>query len=218
MSSLQDLSIVRGTLQSLSQIMIATRRILADMIKADEAQRKREQQIGTFGWQSQAEPSPSAPLSDTLEHVEEMREGFVLSQRTSTMTSLSEMRALVSHVLLKQNWWEQFDLIFIPDEQVELLDTQLVVYNHALIALSILPTLPPQAITFPQPHASYADVNVPAEPGQILERIEEIEGIIYKASFASPKDLSYPAFRRTYAFFEASDWLVNNHLKPLLNQ
>jgi hypothetical protein len=50
----------------------------------------------------------------------------------------------------------------------------------------------------------------------MLNRIEEIERMISQAEIWPVHDLEYAPFRRTYAFFEASSWLVNNHLTPLL--
>jgi hypothetical protein len=84
------------------------------------------------------------------------------------------------------------------------------------VALGLLPHLPAQAITFPQPNPTYSDVPVPAMPRQTLERIEEIEGVLYQAGLAPLDELDFDAVRRTYAFFEASAWLVNHCLPAML--
>jgi hypothetical protein len=89
-------------------------------------------------------------------------------------------------------------------------------FNHAFVALAVLPRLPASAVTFPQKRPSYADLPAPALPSQLLERLDEIERVIYRAEAMPHQTLEYNAFRRTYAFFEASTWLVNQHLSALL--
>jgi hypothetical protein len=49
-----------------------------------------------------------------------------------------------------------------------------------------------------------------------LERIEEIEQVLYQAGLVPLDELDFDAVRRTYAFFEASAWLVNHYLPPTL--
>jgi hypothetical protein len=156
-------------------------------------------------------------LSDTLEHIGDVREGFVLSQRTSPRTETSELRRLVQHVLLDWGWLETLGFSTVAGGQVELVGVQLIAYRHALVALGLLPHLPAQAITFPQPHPTYSDVPVPAMPSQTLERVEEIEQVLYQASLVPLNELDFDAVRRTYAFFEASAWLVNYYLPPTLD-
>jgi hypothetical protein len=155
-------------------------------------------------------------LSDTLEHLGEVREGFVLSQRTSPRAEMGELRRLVQHVLLDWGWLEAMGFSTAAGGQVELVGVQLIAYQHALVALGLLPHLPAQAITFPQPYPTYSDVPVPAMPSQTLERIEEIEQVLYQAGLVPLDELDFDAVRRTYAFFEASAWLVNHYLPPTL--
>jgi hypothetical protein len=50
----------------------------------------------------------------------------------------------------------------------------------------------------------------------MLDRIEEIERTLYRATLMPLDDLAFDAVRRTYAFFEASAWVVNQHLAGLL--
>jgi hypothetical protein len=155
-------------------------------------------------------------LADALEHLEYVREGFILSQRMTDTIDFSELRAMVRHILIDWDWLEALNLTLTPQSQIEPLGQQLVVYNHALIAMAVLPRLPAEAITFPQLRPSYQDVSVPAMPGELLARIEELEKMIYQAELHPIDRLDYAPFRRTYAFFEASSWLVNTYLNPLL--
>ncbi|HEX9923891.1 MAG TPA: hypothetical protein VGD99_14635 [Anaerolineae bacterium] len=201
MAGLTDLNVPRQALRELIRIVKETRQVLGAMLVEAEV-RPRAHRLGR--------------LAQTLEHLGDVREGFLLSQRTSPHASLSELRALVQHILLDWNWLDDFNLTLTPGGQIELPDQQLVFYNHALVALAVLPRLPADAVTFPQRRPTYGDVRVPALPGEKLARIEELEVVIYQANVRPVSTLTYDAFRRTYAFFEASTWLVSRYLEPLL--
>lgn len=129
---------------------------------------------------------------------------------------MSELRGLVQHILTDWSWLQELNITLAPGDQIETLGQQLVVYNHALVALAVLPRLPAQAITFPQPRPTYGDVPAPVLPGEMLARIEEMEHMIYQADMKPVRALDYAPLRRTYAFFEASSWLVDSYLDPLL--
>ena len=89
-------------------------------------------------------------------------------------------------------------------------------YPQATMALGALPNLPLEVITYPQPRPSYADISIPTTAGQMLERIEEIEQVIYQAGIVPLDQIAFAAVRRTYAFFEASAWLVDQYPPSLL--
>jgi hypothetical protein len=203
MSELEDLTAARESLRDLARIVRFTRQTLATAIQ--------EQRMA-------GRPLSHRPgqLSDTLQHLEEVREGFILSQRTSAYASFSELSALVQHVFMDWAWLETLNWAFSPADEIESPYPQLMFFNHALVALAALPRLPANAITFPQKRPSYADVPAPALPSELLARIEEIEQVIYQAEAMPTKVPEYDSFRRTYAFFEASTWLVNNYLEALL--
>jgi hypothetical protein len=203
MSELEDLAAVRESLRDLARIVKDTRQTLGTVI---QEQRQSGKQLSYRPGQ----------LSNTLQHLGDVREGFILSQRTSSHISTGELRALIQHVLMDWDWLQTLNLAFTPAEQVESLNQQLVVYNHALVALAALPHLPAHAITFPQERPTYADVTAPGLPSEMLARIEEIERVIYQTEAMPTKTPAYDPFRRTYAFFEASAWLVNNYLEVLL--
>ncbi len=202
MTGITDLHATRRALQELAHVVKSTRQTLAAMLQENRA----------------TGPVMAGRLANTLEHLGEVREGFILSQRTSPQVSLSELRTLVQHVLFDWGWVQKdFNWNLTPADQPEFLDHQLVVFNHALVALAVLPRLPAEAITFPQRQPTYGDVSVPGLPGELLARIEEIERMIYQAEIQPVTSLEYEPFRRTYAFFEASSWLVNNYLAPFLH-
>jgi hypothetical protein len=204
MSGITNLSATRRTLRELARIVKETRQMLATMIAESQQPGQR------------AHGHRPGRLSATLHHLEDVREGFILSQRTSSQLGSAELRALVKHILLDWNWLRAMNLDFTPGSDIELVSQQLVVYNHALVALAMLPRLPAEAVTFPQKRPTYADLAVPALPTELLERIEELEQVIYQAEVMPTKPPAYGPFRRTYAFFEASIWLVDNYLEEML--
>ena len=203
MSELEDLGAAREALRELARVVRTTRQTLATVIQEQrQAGRQLNYRPGQF--------------AETLQHLEDVREGFILSQRTSSSISLGELRALVQRVLLDWDWLQTLNLAFSPADEIEMPQQQLLYFNHALVALATLPHLPAQAITFPQKRPSYADVTAPGLPGELLARIEEIERVIYQTEAMPTQAPPYDPFRRTYAFFEASVWLVNNYLATLL--
>jgi hypothetical protein len=205
MSEIINLNATRETLRNLSEIVELTRQTLAE----------RLQHVEQLDWLNH--PGQSGQLAKALEHLADIREGFVLSQRNSPQITLSELQTLVQHVLVDWHWIDALNLSLMPNTQIETLGQQLVAYNHALVALSVLPRLPAAAVTFPQPTPTYSDVDVPSLPGEMLTRIEEIEQVIYQAEIKPIHSLDYSRFRRTYAFFEASSWLIDNYLAKLLH-
>jgi hypothetical protein len=205
MSEITNLTATREALRELTRIVKATRQTLAGMAQAVN-------QFSQFSQNSQP-----GQFAETLDHMGDIREGFIMSQRTSPHTTLSELRALVQNVLLDWQWVQELNMALVPGSQIETPGQQLVAYNHALVALAILPRLPAEAVTYPQPKPTYSDVSVPVLPEEMLARIEEIEQMIYQAEVRAIDTLAYAPFRRTYAFFEASSWLASSYLEPLLD-
>jgi hypothetical protein len=201
--------------------LAATREALRNLVRIVE----ETHQTLSRKAQASGRPEPLSPprarqtgqLAETLEHLEDVREGFILSQRTGAQISMTELRQLVRHVLMDWQFINDLNLVLDPGGELETLGDQLVAYNHALVALAVLPRLPSEAITFPQPKPTYCDLSAPVSPGETLARIEEIEQTIYQAEVRPVRGLDYGPFRRTYAFFEASHWLARNHLAPLLD-
>lgn len=204
MLGIDNLNSTREALHEMSKVVTSTRKILAKMTRGETQSRVNKSQ----DWSSQ--------LFAALEYLGEIREGFILSQRTSTNAALSEFRELVRHILVDWQWLYNMNMILSSRNQIDTLDQQLVFYNHALVALAVVPRLPTEAVTFPQRRPTYNDVSIPVLPGELLARIEELEKIIYQAESKSIQDLDYGSFRRTYAFFDASSWLVKKHLNSML--
>jgi hypothetical protein len=201
MSSLESLEAAKESLRALARVMQVAHQALSESVHHPRHLPTRERQ---------------RQLSDTLDHMGEVREGFVLSQRMPLPLELGELRELIQHVLLNWGWIEDMGLLMTPADHVELVEDQIIAYQHALVAMGVLPRLPAEVITFPQPSSTYADLSVPGSPGELLERIEEIERVVYQASVTPLDELAIGPLRRTYAFFEASSWLVTNYLPPII--
>ena len=147
-----------------------------------------------------------------LSHLGNVREGFAVSLRASDVISPSEMRALVGAFLFD---WQSaaaalgFDAA--PDDKVELPHVQLMSFAHSYVTMGVMPSLPPDAVTFPQPLRTYSDIHAPATPGEVLERIEELESVVSEAENEPLEQIEPARLRRTYGFFETSAWLVAYH-------
>lgn len=201
MSRLEGVEAAKETLRTLARVIEATHQALSQSMRHPRHFPTQEQQ---------------RQLSDTLEHMGEVREGFVLSQRMPLPLEIGDLRELIQHVLLNWEWVEDMGLLMTPSRQIELVEDQIIVYQHTLVAMGVLPRLPAVAVTFPQSRPTYADLSVPESPSELLERIEEIERIVYRASTSPLDELAIGPLRRTYAFFEASSWLVTHYLPPVI--
>lgn len=147
-----------------------------------------------------------------LSHLGNVREGFAVSFRTGDGASRSELRALVGAFLFD---WDSasralgFDAA--PDDNVVLPHVQLLSFAHSYVTMGIMPSMPPDAVTFPQPRRSYADIHAPGTPGEVLQRIEELEEVVSEAETEPLAQIDAGRLRRTYGFFETSAWLVAYH-------
>lgn len=154
-----------------------------------------------------------AALNRTLKDLTRTREGFMLALRASDVKIASELRDLIGN-LTDWSWLEEIGLRWASDEPLERLSGQTLLYQHALIALGVLPRLPASAVTHPR--KTYSDVPVPSSPGQTLSRLEELEHTIWSACSEPVNALPAEALRRTYGFFEATTWLIANHMRNIM--
>jgi hypothetical protein len=166
-------------------------------------------------------------LQQARDYLGRVREGFVLSVRTTDVTSTDELSYLLERVLLD---WDslsdelglqpdlaiesQTDLDCTPHKRIEQVRDQLLAFGMAAIALGMLPRLPAAEITFPRSYRkppTYADIPVPATPAEMLQRIDELEKMIWQIASHDLIELAerrYNPLRRTYGFFESSAWLA----------
>ncbi len=166
-------------------------------------------------------------LNQARDYLGRVREGFVLSVRSADVADRGELRYLLERVLFD---WDAFSReLGLQEEgpaspgaaQLERVRNQLLAFGMAAVALGVLPRLPTEAITFPKSYRhppTYADIPVPASPGEMLHRIEELERTLWQLMVEDLDELlqrRYEPVRRTYGFFESSAWLARREGRRL---
>lgn len=194
MSDFTSLEDARQALRRLIVIALEANRALFDGLQRPEQEPSLERR---------------ATLNRILQDLALIHEGFSLTSRTSDFKLASELRELIGG-MVDWNWLAELGLRWTTDEPLEKLGGQVVLYQHTLVAFGILPRLPDKAITFPR--GTYADIPVPGSPGETLSRIEELENTIWAATNEPVNALPRGAVRRTYGFFDATTWLISQHL------
>ncbi len=197
MSELLSLDDARQTLRQLTIMALEANRTLYDGLNHPERYPTPEQ---------------SAVRNRILEALIKIREGFMLALRTPPTAMAAELRELLKS-LVDWTWLGELGLRWHTDEPLERLSGQVILYQHALIALGVLPRLPPDAITFPKGY--YGDISAPETPTAMLNRLEEMERTIWRAASEPLGALPTGALRRTYGFFDATTWLAAHHLRGI---
>jgi len=155
---------------------------------------------------------PSVHLDLTLEHLGHVREGFIITLRTTSFRSRSELRHVVRAILVDWKWLEPLGLRWMTTSgPLEKPTLQVVAFAHAAVTLGAMRHLPADQVTFPQLKRSYADIPVPGSPGEILQRIEEMEVVMARSSRLPLSRCGREPVRRTYGYFETGAWLVGQH-------
>jgi len=169
-------------------------------------------------------------LQQARDYLSTVREGFMLSVRTTQVGDYSELGYLLERVLTD---WDRFseELGLGPDREdqpdprteaplvpeglrVERVRRQLLAFGMAAVAMGALPRLPAKQVTFPPSYGkppTYSDISAPHTPGEMLWRIEEVEQTLWQMMSQDIVELvrrRYGPLRRTYGFFEASAWLT----------
>ncbi len=169
-------------------------------------------------------------LQQARDYLSTVREGFMLSVRTTQVGDYSEVRYLLERVLTD---WERFsqelgldsgrddrpdastEAPLVPEGlRVERVRRQLLAFGMAAVAMGALPRLPAKQVTFPPSYGkppTYSDISAPHTPGEMLWRIEEVEQTLWQMMSQDIVQLvrrRYGPLRRTYGFFEASAWLT----------
>ena len=168
-------------------------------------------------------------LQRARDYLSEVREGFVLSVRTSQVADRTELGYLLERVLT--DWTAlsaelglettRTDGVDLPDHEasVQHVRRQLLAFGMAATALGFLPRVPADRVTFPYSYnkpPTYADIAPPDSPGEMLWRIDEVEQMVWQVMSADMTELvkkRYGALRRTYGFFEASALLANHEVE-----
>jgi len=77
--------------------------------------------------------------------------------------------------------------------------------GHARIVFSVIPTLPPEAVTWPRAHRTYADIPTPRSEAELFERVDELARVLWTA--AEGRARHDEPLRRALAFYEAGSRL-----------
>ncbi len=151
-------------------------------------------------------------LDETLRHLGAVREGFQLSLRTGGAAP-DELQAIVRYTLDVIDWHflEALGMSLEQDDRVYRLGVQVMAFAHATVALGVLPLLPASEISHPT-SSHYRDLPTPRRPGEWLERIEELESVLVRIQSDYWSRPSSSSLRRTHAYFDATAWLVREHL------
>jgi hypothetical protein len=161
---------------------------------------------------SKLEGGREARLEVTLDHLGQVREGFVITLRTSSVKGWTELEALLEAILVDWSWLKPLGIRWThSSEELEKPVSQVLSFAHASAAMGLMPRLPAREVTFPYPRRTYADIPIPASPGEMLSRIEEMESVIARGTSRPLCRMSRETVRRTYGYFETSAWLVSEH-------
>jgi hypothetical protein len=176
----------------------------------------------TFAGRPRGRTRPADPvelyvLQQARDLMAQVREGFVLSVRSSQAPTKAELRFLLDRVLhdwqalsaelgledtpagrkgRREDRWAGLvgGLPSGSDDAGRLQDLrhQLLAFGMAATALGLLPRTPAEEITFPysfgQP-PTYGDIPAPATPGEMLVRIEELERMLWRLMAADLQEL-----------------------------
>jgi hypothetical protein len=151
---------------------------------------------------------------EALAHLEAALEGIVLLTRTGQFTG-EELRALVrragivepprqgspearaasAEALHERAALGEHERLRAVDGRV------MLAAGHARVVLSLIPSLPPDAVSWPRSPRSYADIPVPHSGGELLLRTEELARVVWRV--AAGDERRDEPLRRTLAFYEA---------------
>jgi hypothetical protein len=149
---------------------------------------------------------------EALSHAETVLEGLVMRARTGQF-SAEELRVLVRRAGIvaparpgsadaiaaeREATYEQPGLRSVDGRSM-------LAAGHARVVFSIIPSLPPEAVSWPWHHRSYADIPVPHSEGELLRRAEELARVVWRV--AAGDERRDEPLRRTLAFYEAGSRL-----------
>jgi hypothetical protein len=73
--------------------------------------------------------------------------------------------------------------------------------GHARVVFSMIPSLPPEAVSWPSARRTYADIAAPHSAAELLTRAEELTRVVWRVASGDER-LDEP-LRRTLAFYDA---------------
>ena len=138
-----------------------------------------------------------------LPHVEAMRQGLRLTVRAAD-GSVHELRYVVGPDVGTDDPQDSHAPTRLDPADVRCLLALL----HARLVMRWLPSVPPEATTYPGP-PGYRDIHPPRGPAELKDRLEEIERGLWEVATGVPRPHIYHGrYRRVYAYFEAGAWLA----------
>jgi hypothetical protein len=154
---------------------------------------------------------------EALAHLDSALEGIVLLTRTGQFTP-DELRALVRRAgIVEPPRQGSPDARAAAAEALQALQARvargeqasvqavdgavMLAAGHARVVLSLIPSLPPEAVSWPRSPRSYADIPVPHSSGELLLRTEELARVVWRV--AAGDERRDEPLRRTLAFYEA---------------
>jgi hypothetical protein len=145
---------------------------------------------------------------EALTHVEAVLDGLVLLARTGQF-SPEELRALVRRAgIVAPARPGTPDAVAAEHEAargrpaLRAIDGRMMLAaGHARVVFSVIPQLPPEAVAWPRPHRTYADIPVPRSESELMLRVEELARVLWRV--AAGDERRDEPLRRTLAFYEA---------------
>lgn len=165
--------------------------------------------------------------TETLPYIEDMEAGFRARLRAAE-AGLDELRALV--LLGGLGLPEPRDRAEARAALVEAMrargsaagepsfvrspDRRITAVEHARLVFALMPTIPEDAVRFPDGRRTYADIAAPRSPAELVGRIEELErGVWWLATGRRPRRMDH-GYRRVYGFFDVGEHLVSEGFHP----
>ena len=161
--------------------------------------------------------------NEALAHVDSVLDGLMLLARARSFSS-EELRALVRRAGIVERPRAGTREAIVADleaaaerqlaereqaaarQVLRAVDgTAMLAAGHARVVFSIIPRLPPDAVDWPQPHRTYADIPVPRSEAELLGRAEELARVLWRVAAGDGR--RDEAMRRTLAFYEAGSRL-----------
>jgi hypothetical protein len=145
---------------------------------------------------------------EALDHVDAVLDGLMYLARTGAFAS-PELRSLVRRAGIvgppARNSAESIAAELeaaLERPTLRRADSRAILAaEHARVVFSIIPRLPPEAVTWPRPHRTYADIPVPRSEAEVLVRVDELARVLWRV--AEGDDRRDESLRRTLAFYEA---------------
>ncbi len=145
---------------------------------------------------------------EALDHLDAVLEGLIVLGRAGQFSS-EELRALVQRAGIvaparpgtPDGRAAEFEAAHDSHRLRAIDGRTMLAAGHARVVFSVIPKLPVDAVAWPSPPRTYADIPVPRSEGELMLRAEELTRVVWRvAAGDSRRD---EPLRRTLAFFEA---------------